>query len=87
MQDGDENLAATAKPARAVVSAGTAAQLGVGVDQVTVTGPAGSVTVPLVVEDVADSVVWLPTNARGCAVRSTLGARNGTVVTVSGGRA
>jgi NADH-quinone oxidoreductase subunit G len=27
-----------------------------------------------------DGVVWLPTNARGCAVRATLGAVHGSTV-------
>ncbi|MHA3702604.1 NADH-quinone oxidoreductase subunit G [Jatrophihabitans sp. YIM 134969] len=88
MQDGDANLAATAKPARAVISSGTAAQLGIADgDPVTIAGPAGAVTVPAVVDVIADTVVWVPTNARGCAVRDTLGAVNGSVVTVTGGAA
>ena len=35
--------------------------------------------------DLPDRVVWVPTNARGCAVRSTLRAVNGTVVQLSRG--
>ena len=39
------------------------------------------------IADVVDGVVWLPTNARGCAVRSSLGVTAGAVVTISrGGR-
>ncbi len=81
MQDGDEHLAGTAKPARAVLSAGTAASLGVSDgDHVGVATDRGAVVVPIVVGEILDAVVWLPTNARGCAVRATLGARHGTLV-------
>ena len=44
MQDGEPHLAATARPTVAMVSAKTAAGLG---DTVTVTGPAGSLTLPV----------------------------------------
>jgi NADH-quinone oxidoreductase subunit G len=85
--DGDENLAATTKPARAVLSAATAATaatagtIAAG-DLVTVSTARGSITVPAVIADVADGVVWLPTNSRGSAVRATLGAESGTPVTI-----
>ena len=48
------------------LSAASATELGVADgDAVTVTGPAGSVTLPAVVtEGMVDGVVWLPTNAR-----------------------
>jgi NADH-quinone oxidoreductase subunit G len=83
MSVGDENLAGTAKPARAVLSAGTAARAGV-VDgaAVTVSTDRGSITVPAVIDALLDDVVWLPTNARGCAVRSSLGAVSGDAVTI-----
>ncbi len=86
MQDGDENLAGTAKPARALLSAATAAAAGV-VDgaPVRVATQHGTITVPTMVADVVDGVVWLPTNARGCAVRATLGAVAGDPVTLQPG--
>jgi NADH-quinone oxidoreductase subunit G len=40
-----------------------------------------------VITDMADHVVWLPTNSRGCAVRSTLGVDAGAVVTLTKGGA
>jgi NADH-quinone oxidoreductase subunit G len=82
MQDGDEYLAGTAKPARAILSPATAAEVGV-VDgsKVSVMTDAGSIVVPVVVDaEIADRVVWLPTNARGCAVRATLNVGPGAVV-------
>ena len=48
----------------------------------TVTTAAGSVTVPLDVTDMAEGVVWLPTNSPGAAVRADLGAGHGSRVTL-----
>jgi NADH-quinone oxidoreductase subunit G len=74
-QDGDEHLAGTAKPARAALSAATAAEIGVGAgDLLAVSTDAGALVLPVVIEAMPERVVWLPTNARGCAVRATLGA-------------
>jgi NADH-quinone oxidoreductase subunit G len=82
MQDGDEYLAGTAKTARAILSAATAADVGVvNGGKVSVLTDAGSIVVPVVVDDgIADGVVWLPTNARGCAVRATLNVAPGSAV-------
>jgi NADH-quinone oxidoreductase subunit G len=38
---------------------------------------------PVVIDALPDRVVWLPTNARGCAVRATLGAKSGDIVTLA----
>ena len=52
----------------------------------TVKGPAGRVALPVAVtEGMLDGVVWLPTNAKECAVRTGLGADAGHVVTVTKG--
>ncbi|HEY3088824.1 MAG TPA: NADH-quinone oxidoreductase subunit G [Jatrophihabitantaceae bacterium] len=82
MSVGDEHLAATAKPARALLSPATASEVG---ERVTVSTARGSITVPVEVADMPDGVVWLPTNARGCAVRATLGAVPGNVVSIAAG--
>jgi NADH-quinone oxidoreductase subunit G len=83
LQDGEPYLAGTARSVVARVSAATAAAAGVvGGDKVTVATTAGSVTVPLDVVDMADGVVWLPTNSPGCAVRTDLGAGHGSRVTL-----
>jgi NADH-quinone oxidoreductase subunit G len=83
MQDGEPYLAGTARPTVARVSAATAAAAGVADgDKVTVATATGSVTVPLVVTDMADHVVWLPTNSSGSAVRGDLGAGHGSRVTL-----
>ena len=84
MQDGEPHLAATARPTVARVSAATAAGLG---DTVTVSGPVGSVTVPVEVGEVLDGVVWLPMNSPGCHVYSALGVGEGGAVRISAGGA
>jgi NADH-quinone oxidoreductase subunit G len=83
MQDGEPNLAGTARAAVARISAGTAAELGVGDGgKVTVATERGAITVPAEIADMPDRVVWLPTNSAGCAVRSGLGAGHGSLVTL-----
>jgi NADH-quinone oxidoreductase subunit G len=87
-QDGDDYLAGTAKPARALMSATTAGEHGLSAgDPITISTAAGSLTLPIELGDLPDRVVWVPTNARDCAVRSTLRAVNGTLVELSGGDA
>jgi NADH-quinone oxidoreductase subunit G len=84
MQDGDEHLAGTAKPARALLNAATAAELGVAEGgSVSVATEHGTLVLPVVIDALPDRVVWLPTNARDCAVRATLGAGSGDIVTLT----
>ncbi len=86
MQDGEPFLAGTARAAVARLSAATAAEVGCADGApLTVATDRGSITVPLVVTDMPDRVVWLPTNSAGCAVRRALAADSGTVVRVSAG--
>jgi NADH-quinone oxidoreductase subunit G len=87
MQDGEPFLAGTAPATVARVSPGSATWLAVGDhDPVTVTGPSGTVTVPVkVTEGMLDGVVWLPTNSKGCSVHADLGTGAGAHVTVTKG--
>ena len=88
MQEGEPQLAATARPSVARMSAATAATAGLADGaHVTVAGPSGSVTLPVLIDDVIDGVVWLPLNSTGCHVYSQLGAVAGDVVTLSAGGA
>jgi NADH-quinone oxidoreductase subunit G len=83
MQDGEPNLAGTARPAVARMSAATAAEAGTGDGgKVTVATGHGSITVPVEIADMPDRVVWLPTNSAGSAVRRELGAGHGSGVSV-----
>ncbi|NHC44127.1 NADH-quinone oxidoreductase subunit G [Motilibacter aurantiacus] len=84
LQDGEPHLAATAKPAYARMSPGTAAEVGVPPGGlVSVSTAAGSVTLPLLVTEMPDRVVWVPTNSVGSQVRRTLGVDAGAVVSVA----
>ena len=83
MQDGEPNLAGTARAAVARMSAATAAETGVGDGgKVTVATERGAITVEVQIADMPDRVVWLPTNSAGCAVRAGLGAGHGSPVTL-----
>jgi NADH-quinone oxidoreductase subunit G len=83
MQDGEPNLAGTARQAVAKMSAATAAEAGAGDGgKVTVATERGAITVPVHVTDMPDRVVWLPTNSAGCAVRAELGGGHGSLVTL-----
>jgi NADH-quinone oxidoreductase subunit G len=82
MQEGEPHLAATARPTVALLSAQAAAAFG---DTVTVSGPAGSVTLPVQVGDVVEGVVWLPTNSPGCHIHADLGVVPGAAVRLSAG--
>jgi NADH-quinone oxidoreductase subunit G len=83
LQDGDEHLAGTAKPVRAVLSPATAQALGVADgDRIAVSTDRGTVVAPVRTDvgSAMDGVVWLPANARGSELRTTLGAAHGTIV-------
>ncbi len=84
MQDGDPNLAGTARTPVVRLSAATAAGIGALSGQpVTVASRTGSLTLPLAVTDMADDVVWVPANAPGARVTTDLTVAPGTVVTIS----
>ena len=84
LQVGDKYLAATARKAVVRLSAATAAEIGAtDGDQVTVSTERGAITLPLVVTEMPDRVVWLPTNSAGSRVRPTLGVDAGAVVSIA----
>jgi NADH-quinone oxidoreductase subunit G len=85
LQAGDDALAGTRHAAVARLSAATAAETGVkDGDELTVTGPAGSVTLPLAVtERMPDRVVWLPLNSAGSGAYRDLGTEPGRVVRIA----
>ncbi|RKN05536.1 NADH-quinone oxidoreductase subunit G [Streptomyces radicis] len=85
LQDGDEALAGTRHAAVARLSPATAREAGVkDGDRVAVTGPAGSVALPLAVTDeIPDRVVWIPLNSVGRGAHRDLGTLPGGVVRVA----
>ncbi|HVV11052.1 NADH-quinone oxidoreductase subunit G [Amycolatopsis sp.] len=82
LQIDEPHLAGTARKVVARVSAEAARRLG---DTVTVSTESGEITLPVEVADVPEGVVWLPANSEGSAVRATLGAGHGSVVSIRGG--
>ncbi|MEI2776705.1 MAG: NADH-quinone oxidoreductase subunit G [Tetrasphaera sp.] len=87
LQDGEPYLAGTARAAVARLSPASADALGVGDGEVvTITGPAGSISLPLAVTEMVDHVIWVPANSAGCRV-SDLGVPVGQLVTVNPGGA
>jgi len=86
LQDGEPHLAGTARPAVARVSAATAAGIGAtDGDPLTVSSECGSLSLPLVVTEMPDQVVWLPLNSPGSAVHRQLGVTTGAVVHIEAG--
>ncbi|WP_030268980.1 NADH-quinone oxidoreductase subunit G [Streptomyces sp. NRRL B-24484] len=83
LQEGDEHLAGTRHPAVARLSAGTATEIGA-TAALRVTGPAGSVVLPLeVTEDMPDRTVWLPLNSTPGGAHRALGTTVGHLVTIA----
>ncbi|MFE4367404.1 NADH-quinone oxidoreductase subunit G [Streptomyces sp. NPDC056835] len=83
LQQGDDALAGTRHAAVARLSATTAAETGVkNGDELSVTGPSGTVTLPLQVTEMPDRVVWLPFNSTGGGVLADTGSRPGTLVRI-----
>jgi NADH-quinone oxidoreductase subunit G len=88
LQDGEPHLAGTAKPPVAMLSAGTAAEIGAAEGQpVTVRTGRGAITLPLQLAAMPDRVVWLPAKSAGSDVRGSLGVGAGAVVEISAGGA
>jgi NADH-quinone oxidoreductase subunit G len=86
MQDGEPQLAGTARPAVALLSEATAADLGVHLGgRITLSTQQGSVTLPAAAVDLPAGVVWVPSNSGPATVRSSLGVGHGAVVTVRSG--
>ncbi|RAG84413.1 NADH-quinone oxidoreductase subunit G [Streptacidiphilus pinicola] len=85
LQQGDTALAGTRHPAVARLSPATAAEVGVADGApLTVTGPAGVVTLPLAITpELPDRVVWLPLNSTPDGAARGLGAVPGRIVALA----
>lgn len=83
LQEGEDNLAGTARKSVVVISPERATSLGVVAgDTVRVSNEHGAVVLPVLVEAIHDDAVWLPRNSRGSHLLATLGVASGSVVTV-----
>ncbi|MGA4540553.1 NADH-quinone oxidoreductase subunit G [Uniformispora flossi] len=81
-QDGESALAGTRRRPVVRLSAATAARIGAadGGEVTVSTGRGGEVTLPLVVTEMGDDVVWIPANSPGSALHRDLGAVPGETV-------
>ncbi len=85
-QDGEPFLAGTARRAVARLSQATAQATGVTNGQLLrVETGYGLIELPLVITNMPDYVVWVPTNSVGSHVRSALGVDAGALVQISAG--
>ena len=83
LQDGEANLAGTARPPVLRLSHDTAAAIGAATgDPVHVSTDHGHLTLPLVVTEMPDRVVWLPLNSPGSAVYEHLAVTPGRLVRI-----
>jgi len=83
LQQGEENLAGTARRTVAVISPKRAQAMGVvDGDQLKISTNHGSVTLSALVENIHDDAVWAPRNSRGSQLLLNLGVAHGAVVTV-----
>jgi len=80
LQQGEANLAGTAKPARAHISSATAASLGVTEeDFVLISSERGAIELPVSIRNIADHLIWVPRNSEGSQVIPSLGFTSGSV--------
>mgnify|MGYP003335550634 FL=1 len=83
LQDGEVNLAKTAHPSVAVISADRAKKLGVTHgDQVTISSKVGAITLPVEIADIDSKTVWIPRNSQSSRAIALLGAASGIEVSV-----
>ena len=83
LQEGEANLAGTARKPVAVISIERALSLGVvDGDALAVSTEYGTVVLPVLVEEIHDDAIWLPRNSRGSHLLATLGVASGAVVRV-----
>ncbi len=83
LQDGEANLAKTAHPSVAVISADRAGKLGVtNGDRVTISSNVGAITLPVEIADIDSKTVWIPRNSQSSRAIALLGAPSGIEVSV-----
>jgi NADH-quinone oxidoreductase subunit G len=84
MQDGEDNLAGTARKAIVVISLARAKSLGVSEnDLVRVSNDYGAITLPCSINDIEDSSIWLPRNSQSSQLIRNLGVVSNSIVKVA----
>jgi len=86
LQDGEPYLAGTGRTAVARISAATAASVASTDGMVTLVGRSRrTIELPIVVTDMVDGVVWIPSKSPGAWVARDLGLEPGDTISVKGG--
>ena len=84
MQDGEDNLAGTARKSVVVISPARAKSLSVSEnDLVRVSNDYGAITLPCSINDIEDSSVWLPRNSQSSQLIRNLGTVSNSIVKVA----
>jgi len=84
MQDGEDNLAGTARKSVVVISPARAKSLSVSEnDLVRVSNDYGAITLPCSIDDIEDSSVWLPRNSQSSQLIRNLGTVSNSIVKVA----
>ena len=80
LQEGEVNLAGTAKEARAHISVATAAKIGVTeADSLRISSDRGSIELPVSISEIADNLIWVPRNSARSQTIPSLGFTTGAV--------
>lgn len=84
LQDGEENLAGTARKSVVVISNSRAAKIGVKESElVRVSNEYGAITLPCLIADIEESSIWLARNSLSSQLIRNLGVVSNTVVKVA----
>ena len=83
LQDGEANLAGTARKAAAHISATRAQKLGVKAgDLISISTELGAIKLPVAISEMSDGSIWVPRNSIGSQVIANLGFVSGPVTVV-----
>ncbi len=83
LQDGEANLAGTARTASAHISNSRALKLGVKVGElISISSDFGSLELPVEISEMSDNEIWVPRNSIGSQVIASLGFVSGQVTVV-----
>jgi NADH-quinone oxidoreductase subunit G len=84
LQEGEDNLAGTARATTAVISQSRATALSVNSgDLIRVSNTYGAITLPCTIADIDDAAIWLPRNSANAQLIKVLGTVGNSVVKVS----
>ena len=84
LQDGEDNLAGTARKSIVAISSARAKSLGVNEsDLVRVSNEYGAITLPCSISDIEESSVWLPRNSQSSQLIRNLGTVSNSIVKVA----